>query len=65
MYQLQEKQLDVLLLEGTRLLSTLTQSRLPGKVDIQQFGNALREIQTTTRNQVHPSQVGMIERLMS
>jgi hypothetical protein len=52
MYTLQEKPVNILMLEGTRLLDKLSNQGIVGKTDIQQFGNALLEVQSETRKQL-------------
>lgn len=43
--------MDVLLLEATRLVDKLSHSSTVSKPDIQQFGNALLDVQTEVHRQ--------------
>lgn len=65
MYNLQEKPLNVLLLEGTRLLDKLSNQGMVGKTDIAQFGNALLDVQDETQKQIHQTRtIVPVQRIM-
>lgn len=56
MYTINEKNLDILLLEGNRMIDKLHHiqnvERLVPTKDIRQFGDALLEVQTEARRQL-------------
>lgn len=61
MYQVQERKMDILLMEATRLVDKLSHSSIVSTPDIKQFGSALLDVQTEVHRQKPMNQSSLFE----
>lgn len=61
MYTVPERPMDILLCESTRLIDKLSHSSMVSRPDIEQFGNALLNVQTEIHRQKKVESKGLFE----